>query len=97
MSDPLEHQQQRQQQVQLTATQQLNMQRQNRTFQLQNEAEVFAQHQQQKDQILSRRAELYQMGRVKDMELERVAVPPQAAPPVSQLSERKRKKIDKKR
>ena len=97
MSDPLELQQQRQQQVQLTATQQLNMQRQNRTFQLQNEAEVFAQHQQQKDQILSRRAELYQMGRVKDMELERVAAPPQAAPPVSQLSERKRKKIDKKR
>lgn len=97
MSDPLELQQQRQQQEQLTATQQLNLQRQNRTFQFQNEAEVFAQHQQQKDQILSRRAELYQMGMVKDMEVEQRTAPPQPAPPVSQLSERKRKKIEKKR
>src|SRR5699024_2177815 len=97
MSDPLELQQQRQQQEQLTATQQLNLQRQNRTFQFQNEAEVFAQHQQQKDQILSRRAELYQMCMVKDMEVEQRTAPPQPAPPVSQLSERKRKKIEKKR
>lgn len=97
MSDPTTLQKQREQQVQLTATQQLNQQRQSRTFALQNEQEVFARHEQHGEQILSRRAELYQMGMVQDMNLKIAAEQPRHVPQPSQLSEKERKKIAKKR
>lgn len=97
MSDPTTLQKQREQQVQLTATQQLNQQRQSRTFALQNEQEVFARHEQHGEQILSRRRELYQMGMVQDMNLKIAAEQPRHVPQPSQLSEKERKKIAKKR
>lgn len=97
MSDPTTLQKQKEQQVQLTATQELNQQRQNRAYELQNEQEVFARHERHQDQILSRRAELYHLGRVPDMDLRVTAQQPQHVPEPSQLSERERKKIAKKR
>lgn len=92
-----ELQKQKTAQVQLTATQQLNQQRQERAYELQNEQEVFARHEQHANQILSRRAELYQMGMVQDMNLKVAVERPRYTPMPSQLSEKERKKIAKKR
>lgn len=100
MAGPQEirRQQEQQEHYQMTATDQLNAQRFDRAYELQTPQEIEAAHQHHAQQLLARRRELYDMGLKPDMNL--VVAPqqaPQRVPPVSQLSDRKRRKIADKR
>lgn len=91
-------QEQQQERYQMTATDQLNAQRFDREYELQTPREIEVAHQHHAQQLLARRRELYDMGLKPDMNL--VVAPqqaPQRVPPVSQLSDRQRRKIADKR
>lgn len=95
MCNPLEKQKQPQHVV-LTATQQLQEERKERTM---TSPEVFEQKfDTLKEQMLSYRREQYEMGQVKDMVLERNQTERrQPVPPVSKLTDRQRRKIASRR
>ncbi len=97
MNETMTVQKNKEEQERMTATRQLNQERFGRAYLLQNEEEVLAQHEVQKEQLLSRRVELYRIGQVKSMDLEVVRAPRRQAPAASTLSDRERKKIAKKR
>lgn len=87
----------RRRQTVLTATETLNEQRQAREYTLQTPEQVQQAHVGQREQILRRRAELYELGVVPDMNIEQRRAPAPPEPPVSQLSRRQRRKMESKR
>lgn len=95
MCNPLELTKQKQETI-LTATQQLHQERKERTM---TSPEAFEQKfETLKDQMLSYRREQYEMGQVQDMVLEQNPTEKrQAAPPVSKLTDRQRRKVASRR
>lgn len=98
MDDLMVQQKENKEKVQATATEVLNEKRNQHVYELQTWEEVSAYHEKQGADILSRRAELYEMGQVPDMNLNiQMKNEVRQRPASSRLSERKRNKIAQKR